>query len=107
MDADRFGPGVIAADGSLDRAALGAVIFQDPEARLALNGITHPAIRRESSRLFAEAEHRDPAAVVVYDVPLLVEFSLYDDQKFRSWPHYCRTSSLQIWQNARQQPNGR
>ena len=70
---ERFGVGVIAPDGTLDRAALGAVIFQDPGARLALNGITHPAIRELSSRLFAELADRDPDAVVVYDVPLLAE----------------------------------
>lgn len=73
--AQRFGPGVISADGSLDRAALGALIFQDPDARLALNGITHPAIRELSGQLFAAAERADPDAVVVYDVPLLVEAS--------------------------------
>jgi dephospho-CoA kinase len=71
--ADRFGPGVIAADGTLDRPALGAVIFRDPDARHALNAITHPGIRELSSRLFADADKRDPDAVVVYDVPLLVE----------------------------------
>jgi dephospho-CoA kinase len=73
--AERFGPGVIAADGSLDRPALGAIIFSDPNARIALNGITHPAIKELSQRLFAEAERRDPNAIVVYDVPLLVEAS--------------------------------
>ena len=73
--ANRFGADVIAADGTLDRPALGAVIFQDPEARIALNAITHPAIRELSSRLFAEVAQRDPDAVVVYDVPLLVEAS--------------------------------
>jgi dephospho-CoA kinase len=71
--ADRFGTGVIAADGTLDRPALGALIFQDLDARHALNAITHPAIRELSSRLFAEAARRDPDGVVVYDVPLLVE----------------------------------
>ena len=70
---ERFGVDVIAADGTLDRAALGAVIFRDPDARLALNAITHPAIRELSSRLFAETSDRDPNAVVVYDVPLLAE----------------------------------
>ena len=70
---ERFGVDVITADGTLDRAALGAVIFRDPDARLALNAITHPAIRGLSSRLFAEASDRDPNAVVVYDVPLLAE----------------------------------
>ena len=72
---ERFGPDVIAVDGTLDRAALGAVIFRDSDARLALNTITHPAIRELSSRLFAELADRDPNAVVVYDVPLLAEAS--------------------------------
>jgi dephospho-CoA kinase len=71
--ASQFGQGVISADGSLDRPALGAIIFSDPEARLALNAITHPAVKALSKRLFAEAAERDPSAVVVYDVPLLLE----------------------------------
>jgi dephospho-CoA kinase len=71
--ADHFGPGVIADDGSLDRPALGAVIFSDPAERLALNAITHPAVWKRARELFAAAERDDPDAVVVYDVPLLVE----------------------------------
>jgi dephospho-CoA kinase len=71
--ADHFGPTVIADDGSLDRAALGAVIFSDPAERLALNAITHPAVWKRARELFAAAERDDPDAVVVYDVPLLVE----------------------------------
>lgn len=76
--AERFGPSVIAVDGSLDRPALGAIIFQDTDARLALNSITHPEIKKLSTRLFAEAEQADPDAIVVYDVPLLVE-AMADD----------------------------
>lgn len=71
--AERFGPGVVAADGSLDRAALGAIVFADEESRLALNAITHPAVLEESTARFAAAGAADPGAVVVYDVPLLVE----------------------------------
>lgn len=71
--AERFGPAVIAADGSLDRPALGAIVFADEEARLALNAITHPAVLAESTARFAAAEAADPDAIVVYDVPLLVE----------------------------------
>ena len=71
--ADRFGADVISADGSLNRPALGAIIFTDPEARLALNAITHPAVWKRARELFAEAESADPDAVVVYDVPLLAE----------------------------------
>ncbi|MET4581330.1 dephospho-CoA kinase [Conyzicola nivalis] len=71
--ADHFGGGVLAADGSLDRAALGAIVFSDPEQRLVLNGITHPAVWERTRTLIAAAEARDPDAVVVYDVPLLLE----------------------------------
>lgn len=68
--AEHFGPGVIAADGTLNRPALGAIIFADPEQREVLNGITHPAVWRRARELF-DAAPKD--AVVVYDVPLLVE----------------------------------
>lgn len=71
--AEVFGADVIAADGSLDRAALGGIVFQDPRAREQLNAITHPAVRARSHELFAAAEAADPDAVVVYDVPLLIE----------------------------------
>lgn len=71
--ADEFGSGVIAPDGSLDRAALGAIVFADEGKRSILNSITHPAILELSRRRFAEAGAADPDAVVVYDVPLLSE----------------------------------
>ncbi|MCU1509966.1 MAG: dephospho-CoA kinase [Glaciihabitans sp.] len=70
-----FGDGVIAPDGSLDRAALGAIVFTDPQKRAVLNGITHPAVWKRSRELFAAAEVADPNAIVIYDVPLLVEGS--------------------------------
>lgn len=69
--AESFGSSVIAADGSLDRAALGAIIFADAERRAELNAITHPAVLERSHALFAEAFAADAGAVVVYDVPLL------------------------------------
>lgn len=71
----RFGDAVIAADGSLDRAALGRLVFGDPSARADLNAITHPAVWRAALDRFAQAEASDPDAIVVYDVPLLVEAS--------------------------------
>jgi dephospho-CoA kinase len=80
--AEEFGPGVIGADGSLDRAALGAVVFSDPEGRLKLNAITHPAVAQRSHDLFAAAGAADPAAIVVYDVPLLVEAGRTDEFDF-------------------------
>ncbi|GAB3611434.1 dephospho-CoA kinase [Humibacter ginsengiterrae] len=71
----RFGDAVIAEDGSLDRPALGAIVFGDPDALADLNGITHPAVWRAALERFAEAEASDRDAIVVYDVPLLVEAS--------------------------------
>ncbi|MGD9957255.1 MAG: dephospho-CoA kinase [Candidatus Nanopelagicales bacterium] len=68
--AAEFGTGVLAADGSLDRAALAAIVFADPERRAALEAIVHPLVAQRSGQLIAAAP---PQAVVVYDVPLLVE----------------------------------
>lgn len=70
---EAFGSDVIAPDGSLDRAALGARVFGKPEALARLNAIVHPAVQAESARRFAAALAADPEAVVVYDVPLLAE----------------------------------
>jgi len=68
-----FGDDVIVADGSLDRPALGSRVFGDPDAIARLNAIVHPAVRAESARRFSEAFAAGADAVVVYDVPLLVE----------------------------------
>ncbi|MED7954189.1 dephospho-CoA kinase [Kitasatospora sp. NPDC058201] len=71
--AAEFGAGVLAADGSLDRPALGAIVFADPERLAALNAIVHPLVRARSAELEAAAS---PDAVVVHDVPLLAENGL-------------------------------
>ena len=71
--ADAFGDEMLRPDGSLDRAALGSRVFGDEAAIRRLNAIVHPAVRAESARRFADAFAADPAAIVVYDVPLLVE----------------------------------
>ncbi|MEH0109938.1 dephospho-CoA kinase [Tersicoccus sp. MR15.9] len=68
--ADAFGPDVLAPDGSLDRPALGSIVFGDDGARATLNGIVHPRVRAEADRRIAAAP---PDAVVVQDIPLLVE----------------------------------
>lgn len=70
---ERFGDGILAADGSLDRPALAAIAFADDESRTALNGIVHPLVGKRTAELFAAAP---PDAVVVQDVPLLVENNL-------------------------------
>ncbi len=69
--AERFGADILLPDGTLDRPALGAIVFADDEARADLNAITHPRITEEMGRrIAAHAEHEGP---VVVDSPLLVE----------------------------------
>jgi dephospho-CoA kinase len=75
-----FGDGVL-KDGALDREALGAIVFGDDARRKALSGILHPLIGDLSAKRFAEAEESG-AAVLLHDVPLLVESHLegmYDE----------------------------
>ncbi|MEU4838417.1 dephospho-CoA kinase [Nocardia testacea] len=67
---EAFGSDILAADGSLDRPALAAKAFRDDESRNTLNSITHPLVGQRTAELFAAAA---PDAVVVQDVPLLVE----------------------------------
>jgi dephospho-CoA kinase len=64
-----FGDDVI-SDGALDRAKLAAKVFSDEAARDTLNGIVHPRIRTRTAELMAAAP---PDAIIVHDVPLLVE----------------------------------
>ncbi len=71
-----FGEGVLLPDGSLDRAALGARVFADPDARQRLNAITHPRIAAETARRTQDLFQRG-APLVVYDAPLLVENHLH------------------------------
>jgi len=71
--AERFGPGVIAPDGTLDRPALGAVVFGDDAARSDLEAITHPAIIDLAVAM--EATVPDDS-VVVHDHPLLIEMGM-------------------------------
>ena len=68
---ERFGPGVVAEDGTLDRPALAARVFNDPDELKALNAIVHPAVGVGIAEALAEAAASDD--VVILDVPLLVE----------------------------------
>jgi dephospho-CoA kinase len=68
-----FGPGVVAGTGELDRVALGRLVFADADARHRLEAIVHPQVRRLAAEREAAAAALDPAAVVVHDIPLLVE----------------------------------
>jgi dephospho-CoA kinase len=75
--AAEFGPGVLASDGSLDRKALGAIVFADAERRRRLEAILHPLIIAEQDRLVEEAIARDPKAIVVVDAALMIESGGY------------------------------
>lgn len=68
----RFGPGILDGDGGLDRKALAAVVFADPQARQDLNRITHPAIALLASKRLARLV-REGSPLVVYEAPLLFE----------------------------------
>jgi dephospho-CoA kinase len=71
-------PQVIAADGTLDRRALGKVVFADPEARRRLEALTHPRIRellRLRARALAEAGHR----LAFYEASLLIEVGQHQE----------------------------
>lgn len=74
--AAEFGAELINEKGELDRAALGKLVFGDEDAVARLNAIVHPAVKIESQRRFVDAQQNNPGALVVYDVPLLVEARL-------------------------------
>src|SRR5262245_29071574 len=68
---ERFGEAVVAPDGSLDRAALANIVFNDEEARVALNEIVHPAVGARMAEIMQA--HAETPDVLILDVPLLVE----------------------------------
>lgn len=75
---EEFGPGILAADGTLDRSKLGTIVFADPEKLAALNAIVHPLVGARADELRKAA---GDSAVLLNDVPLLAEnklAALYD-----------------------------
>ncbi|MEI7024817.1 dephospho-CoA kinase [Paenibacillus sp. y28] len=77
--AAKFGQAVLQPDGSLNRKALGAIVFQEAEKRKALEAILHPRIRERMRLLLEEAEAAHPDRLVVVDIPLLYESGLQDN----------------------------
>jgi dephospho-CoA kinase len=71
-----FGPGILNADETIDRRKLGAIVFADPGKRDLLNSLVHPAIFAEWGTRLEEIRRQHPDAVVVSDIPLLVEAGL-------------------------------
>lgn len=76
---ERFGDGVLDENEALDRAALGHIVFNDPQARGDLEAILHPQIARVAAEDEARAVATNPRVVIVHDVPLLVETGQSDD----------------------------
>src|SRR5579871_3980776 len=74
----RWGDGMLASDGSLDRAALRRIVFASAPERAALDAIVHPAVKARRDALLAEARARGDR-VVVCDIPLLFEAGLTGD----------------------------
>lgn len=68
-----FGPEMLLPDGSLNRSALGAVVFGDADARRRLNAIVHPAIFDLSAAAESAAQNNNDKSIIVHDIPLLVE----------------------------------
>ncbi len=74
---DYFGESVLSEDGTLDRSALGAIIFGDEEKRTKLNAILHPLIIAAQDKLIRELEMKDPAGIVIIDAALMIESGGY------------------------------
>lgn len=69
----RFGKSILNPDRTINRQALGAIVFRHPAKRRMLERLIHPRVAREQRRLTREAARKDRDAVVIYDVPLLFE----------------------------------
>jgi dephospho-CoA kinase len=74
---DHFGVEVVGADGRIDRARLGSIVFADRGQRERLNLIVHPRVFEAQSRWFAEIERGNPGAIAVVDAALMIETGSY------------------------------
>ena len=70
---DLFGDGILQPDGAIDRAALGAIVFNDAPLRRRLEAIVHPRVGAEIAAQMQRAAQEQPDAVVIMDIPLLFE----------------------------------
>ncbi|AEG60733.1 dephospho-CoA kinase [Desulforamulus ruminis] len=70
---DSFGPGILTAEGTLDRQKLASIVFADPIARERLEKITHPRIEEEVNRQIEAFFSKNPRGILVLEVPLLIE----------------------------------
>jgi len=76
----RFGGGIVSNSGAVDRKALAAIVFSDPQALADLNALVHPKVREEIARRIADHESgASPASVALVDAALLVESGIHRD----------------------------
>ena len=74
-----FGHAILQSDGEINRPLLGSIIFNEEEKKQVLNRIVHPQVRREIARQLAPLEKNHPRAVIILDIPLLIEVGWHRD----------------------------
>ena len=74
-----FGEEILLPNQELDRAKLGSLVFGNENNRKRLNSIVHPRVRDERDRQTAAAVQANPQAVVIWDIPLLIETGIYKE----------------------------
>ena len=74
-----FGYAILRSDGEINRPLLGSIIFKEEEKKQILNQIVHPHVRREIARQLAPIEKNHPRAVIILDIPLLIEVGWHRD----------------------------
>jgi dephospho-CoA kinase len=72
-----FGRRILSSDGTIDRKALGGMVFGDPGKRAALEGIVHPEVFKREAEITDEISREEPGAVIVFDAALLIESGAY------------------------------
>jgi dephospho-CoA kinase len=75
---EAFGQKYVLPSGELDRAKMGALVFSDPDARIRLEALTHPAILERLRNQVEEVQRSDPYALVIVEAPLLYEAGMED-----------------------------
>ncbi|MEJ2100751.1 MAG: dephospho-CoA kinase [Desulfobacterales bacterium] len=76
---DTFGESILLPDGEINRTALGDLIFNDPRKKQLLNKIIHPQVGKETHRQLKHIEKSNPHALVILDIPLLLESGMHKD----------------------------
>jgi dephospho-CoA kinase len=73
-----FGPGIVGESGQIDRRALGAVVFANPEKLTLLNQLVHPAVIAMEEEWLRDIARRDPRAIAVVEAAILIETGSYE-----------------------------